>query len=176
MIDASTTVLPRAEWDPLSQAHAERADALTARHRQRSGRRDGGERRGAGADRVHQDHGHVEALKPLAARGQQLRDHQVSPGRETTAGAPRGSALAHKVSRLEITKSRRPLLCPGRPLRSSPRSASSRSMSRRVAGDTPLRPLSTLETVGSENSAAAAISAIVTALPAIESLHIASDR
>ncbi len=38
MIDASATVLPRAEWEPLASAHADRADGLTAGHRQRVGR------------------------------------------------------------------------------------------------------------------------------------------
>lgn len=38
MSDASTTVLPRAEWEPLAQAHADRADALTAGRRQRASR------------------------------------------------------------------------------------------------------------------------------------------
>ncbi len=36
MIDVSTTLLPRAEWAPLAEAHAGRADALTAGHRQRT--------------------------------------------------------------------------------------------------------------------------------------------
>ncbi len=38
MIDASTTVLPRVEWEPLAEAHAARADALTAGRRQRTSR------------------------------------------------------------------------------------------------------------------------------------------
>lgn len=38
MIDASTTVLPRAEWAPVAAAHADRADALTAGHRLRTSR------------------------------------------------------------------------------------------------------------------------------------------
>lgn len=35
---AATRTLARAEWEPLAAAHAERADALTAGHRDRSGR------------------------------------------------------------------------------------------------------------------------------------------
>lgn len=38
MIDASTAVLPRAEWEPLAIAYAARADALTAGHRERRAR------------------------------------------------------------------------------------------------------------------------------------------
>jgi len=38
VIDASTTALPRAEWAPLAEAHADRADALTAGHRLRTSR------------------------------------------------------------------------------------------------------------------------------------------
>ncbi|PKQ18210.1 MAG: 3-methyladenine DNA glycosylase [Actinobacteria bacterium HGW-Actinobacteria-8] len=37
-MDASTTVLPRAEWEPVAEAHADRADALTAGHRGRKSR------------------------------------------------------------------------------------------------------------------------------------------
>lgn len=38
MIDVSTTVLPRAEWVPLTEAHARRADAATAGRRERAAR------------------------------------------------------------------------------------------------------------------------------------------